>query len=129
MARNVVASPEAMMQSLFWPKEDLRDMSEFTIRKYSTNSVIRPKFLFIGETPGVNTSRPVDLPSALDDSTYIAAAIYYFNMKTRVAAGSQVLPTVLMLCSLPYSAVFMTYLNTGTLTWGAWRQFDSTILS
>lgn len=129
MARKVVASPEAMMQSLFWPQENLRDASEFTIRKYSTDSVIRPKFLFIGETPGVNTTRPVDLPSALDGSTYIAAAIYYFNMKTRVAAGTQVFPTVLMLCSIPSSLLFMTNYNTGTSAWGAWRQLDSTILS
>lgn len=127
MARKVVASPEAMMQSLFWPEVDLRDAQEFTIKKYSQYQAIRPKFLFKNEISGDITALPSDIPLDLKDSEFVQGMIYYFNGRTQKPNSAQVFPFVLMLTTIPWPpSIYFCSLNSGAMRWSPWLKVTAT---
>lgn len=130
MSRKVVASPEAMMQSLFWPEVNLRSASEFTIKKFSQNSVIRPKFLFKNSTSVDFTTLPSDIPADLEDKEYVCGIMYYFNCRTREPSSSQVFPVVLLITALPFPpAMYFTALNSGSMSWSTWQKVSTTAVT
>lgn len=127
--RRVVYDPQGMMETFFWPKDNLRDDPQFIIRKYSQMKPIEPKYLFMKKQSQDIALLPSDIPADLKDAQFVQAMIYYFSGRTQDPISSQVFPLVLMFTTLPTTGIYLTTLNTGIMEWRPWVKVNLTEVS